>query len=62
MKPKLFILIVAILVGAAGLTVIGIRVQQQEKEEQTRRTVQTTTTNMMRQLKPLTSPPVFPEK
>jgi hypothetical protein len=62
MKPKLFILIVTILVGATGLTVIAIRVQQQAKEEQTRRTVQTTTTNMMRQLKPLTSASIFPEK
>jgi hypothetical protein len=62
MKSKLFILIVTILVGATGLTVIAIRVQQQAKEEQTRRTVQTTTTNMMRQLKPLTTAPIFPEK
>jgi hypothetical protein len=62
MKPKLFILIVTILVGTTGLTLVAIRVQQQAKEEQTRRTVQTTTTNMMRQLKPLTSAPIFPEK
>lgn len=62
MKPKLFILIVTILVGTTGLTLVEIRVQQQAKEEQTRRTVQTTTTNMMRQLKPLTSAPIFPEK
>ena len=62
MKPKLFILIVTILVGTTGLTLVAIRVQQQAKEEQTRRTVQTTTTNMMRQLKPLTAPPIFPEK
>jgi hypothetical protein len=62
MKPKLFILIFTILVGTTGLTVIAIRVQQQAKEEQTRRAVHTTTTNMMRQLKPLTSAPIFPEK
>jgi uncharacterized protein HemX len=62
MKPKFLMLIVAIAVGTTGLTVIAIRVQQQAKEEQTRRTVQTTTTNMMRQLKPLTAPPIFPEK
>ena len=62
MKPKLLMLIVAIAVGTTGLTVIAIRVQQQAREEQTRRTVQTTTTNMMRQLKPLTAPPIFPEK
>ena len=62
MKPKFLILIVAIAVGTTGLTVIAIRVQQQAREEQTRRTVQTTTTNMMRQLKPLTSPFIFPEK
>jgi len=62
MKPKFLILIVAIAVGTTGLTVIAIRVQQQAREEQTRRTVQTTTTNMMRQLKPLTPPPTFPEK
>ena len=62
MKPKFLILIVAIVVGTTGLTVIAIRVRQQAREEQTRRAVQTTTTNMMRQLKPLTSPPIFPEK
>jgi uncharacterized protein HemX len=62
MKPKFLMLIVAIAVGTTGLTVIAIRVQQQAREEQTRRTVQTTTTNMMRQLKPLTAPPIFPEK
>ena len=62
MKPKFLFLIVAIAVGTTGLTVIAIRVQQQAREEQTRRTVQTTTTNMMRQLKPLTSPSIFPEK
>ena len=62
MKPKLLILTVAIVVGATVLTVIAIRVQGQAKEEQTRRTVQTVTTNMMRQLKPLTPPPIFPEK
>jgi hypothetical protein len=62
MKPKLLILIVAIAVGASGLTVIAIRVQQQSKEDEARRTVQSATTNMMRQLKPLTSPPNFPEK
>ena len=62
MKPKFIMLIVAIAVGTTGLTVIAIRVQQQAREEQTRRTVQTTTTNMMRQLKPLTAPPIFPEK
>jgi hypothetical protein len=62
MKTKFLILIVAIAVGTTGLTVIAIRVQQQAREEQTRRTVQTTTTNMMRQLKPLTSPSIFPEK
>ena len=62
MKPKFLMLIVAIAVGASVLTVIVIRVQQQAREEQTRRTVQTTTTNMMRQLKPLTAPAIFPEK
>jgi len=62
MKPKFLMLIVAIAVGTTGLTVIAIRVQQQAREEQTRRTVQKTTTNMMRQLKPLTAPPIFPEK
>ena len=62
MKPKFLMLIVAIAVGTTGLIVIAIRVQQQAREEQTRRTVQTTTTNMMRQLKPLTAPPIFPEK
>ncbi len=62
MKPKLLILTVAIVVGPTVLTVIAIRVQGQAKEEQTRRTVQTVTTNMMRQLKPLTAPPIFPEK
>lgn len=62
MKTKFLILVVAIAVGTTGLTVIAIRVQQQAREEQTRRTVQKTTTNMMRQLKPLTSPSIFPEK
>jgi len=62
MKPKFLMLILAIAAGNTGLTVIAIRVQQQAREEQTRRTVQTTTTNMMRQLKPLTAPPIFPEK
>jgi len=62
MKPKLLILTVAIVVGATVLTVIAIRIQRQAKEEQTRRAVQIVTTNMMRQLKPLTAPPIFPEK
>jgi hypothetical protein len=62
MKPKLLILTVAIFVGATDPTVIASRIQGQAKEEQTRRTVQTVTTNMMRQLKPLTAPPIFPEK
>lgn len=62
MKPKFLILIVAIVVGTTGLGVLAIRVQQRAREEQARHTVQTTTTNMMRQLKPLTSPSIFPEK
>lgn len=62
MKPKLLILTVAIVVGGTVLTVIVIRIQGQAKEAQTRRTVQTVTTNMMRQLKPLTAPAIFPEK
>jgi hypothetical protein len=62
MKPKLVILIAAIAVGGSGVMFVAIHIQQQAKEEHTIRKVQTATTNMMRELKPLTAPPIFPEK
>ena len=62
MKTKLIILIVALVVGASGITIVAVRVQQQAKEEKARQKIQSTTTNMMREMKPLTEPPIFPEK
>lgn len=62
MKPKLIILIVAIVVGATGITIVAVRVQQQAKEEKARQKIQNANTNMMREMKPLTEPPIFPEK
>jgi uncharacterized protein HemX len=62
MKPKVILLIVVLALGGTAITVVSIRVQQQKKDEQTLRNVQATNTNMMQQLKPITSPPIFPEK
>ena len=62
MKPKVILLIVVLALGGTAITVVSIRVQQQKKEEQTLRDVQAANTNMMQQLKPITSPPIFPEK
>jgi uncharacterized protein HemX len=62
MKLKLIILIAAIAVAASGVTFVAIHIQQQAKDEQAIRTVRTATTNMMRELKPLTAPSIFPEK
>lgn len=62
MKVKLFLIIVALAVGASVVTFVVIRVQEQKKEEEVRQKVNTATTNMMREMKPLTAPPIFPEK
>jgi len=62
MKLKLFVIIAAIVVGASTVTVVVMRVQEQKKEEEARQKIHTATTNMMRELKPLTAPPIFPEK
>ena len=62
MKTKLIILIVTLIAGATGITIVAVRVQQHAKEEKTRQKVQPTTTNTTREMKPLTEPPIFPEK
>jgi hypothetical protein len=62
MKPKLILLIVAVVVATSGLTVVTIHYSQRQREEQARRNLHTATTNVMRQLKPDTSPAIFPEK
>jgi len=65
MKTKLIILLVVLLAGAGTITIVAVRVQQQQaREEKARQKVQSTTpnTNMMREMKPLTEPPIFPEK
>lgn len=62
MKPKLILLIVAIVVGTGGLTIVTVQYTQQQREKRARRDVHNATTNVMRQLKPDTSPAIFPEK
>lgn len=62
MKPKLLLLIVVLVLGATAIAVVSVRVQQQKKDEEALRKVQTANTNMMQELKPITSPPIFPEK
>ena len=62
MKTKLIVLIVVLLAGAGAITIVAIRVQQHAREEKARQKVQDSTTNMMREMKPLTEPPIFPEK
>lgn len=62
MKTKLIVLIIVLLAGAGAITIVSVRVQQKTKEEQARQKVQTAPTNTMREMKPLTEPPIFPEK
>ncbi|ODU23786.1 MAG: hypothetical protein ABS95_03120 [Verrucomicrobia bacterium SCN 57-15] len=62
MKLKLILLIAVLAVSAVAITFITIRVLDQRKENEARPNVQTATTNMMQELKPITSPPIFPEK
>ena len=62
MKPKLFILIAAVAIGASTLTVVVIRVHDQLKAAEVRQQAAPVTTDMMSELKPLTAPPIFPEK
>jgi len=62
MKTKLIVLIVILLVGAGAITIVSVRVQQQAKEEKARQKIQSAPTNTMREMKPLTEPPIFPEK
>lgn len=57
-----FLLIAAIALGASSLTIIVIRLLDRSKEVEARQQIQTATTNMMQEMKPLTAPPVFPEK
>jgi flagellar basal body-associated protein FliL len=62
MKTKLIIMIVVLLAGAGAITVVSVRVQQQTKEEKARQKIQNAPTNITREMKPLTEPPIFPEK
>lgn len=62
MKTKLVVLIVALLAGAGAIAIVTMRVQQQTREEKARQKVQEAQKNMMREMKPLTEPPIFPEK
>lgn len=62
MKLKLFILIAAIAVGASSITVVVVRVLDQNSNVEARQEIQSATTNLMREMKPLTAPPLFPEK
>lgn len=62
MKTKLVVIIVLLLAGAGAITIVAVRVQQQTRGEKTRQKVQEAPTNMMREMKPLTEPPIFPEK
>jgi Tfp pilus assembly protein PilV len=62
MKLKRFILIAVVAVGAGSLGIIAIGVLDQKRETEARQEIQTATTNMMKQMKPLTAPPIFPEK
>jgi hypothetical protein len=61
MKSKLFILIAAVAIGASTLTVVVIRVHARLNAAKVRQQADPATTNMMRELKPLTAPPIFPE-
>ena len=62
MKPKLILLIVTLVVATSCLVLLTIRFSQQQREERSRRDAHTTSTNVARQLKPDTSPAIFPEK
>ncbi len=62
MKPKLIVLIVVLLAGAGAITIVTVRIQQQTKEEKARQKLQNAPTNVTREMKPLTEPPIFPEK
>ncbi|HVX91053.1 MAG TPA: hypothetical protein VHC20_05520 [Candidatus Paceibacterota bacterium] len=65
MKTRLIILLVVLLAGAGTITVVAVRLQQQQtRERNARQKVQSATpnTNMMREIKPLAEPPIFPEK
>lgn len=63
MKLKfLLILVAAVALGASSLTIVVIRVLDQRNETEARQQIQTATTNMMREMKPLTAPSIFPEK
>lgn len=62
MKTKLVVLIVVLLAGGGAITIVAVRVQQQTREEKVRQKAQEAQKNMMREMKPLTEPPIFPEK
>lgn len=62
MKTKLIVLIVVLLAGGGAITIVAVRVQQQTKEEKARQKIQNAPTNITREMKPLTEPPIFPEK
>ena len=62
MKTKLIIWIVIAAVVGSGVTILVVHFSQQSREAQAQQEVHTATTNVMRQLKPDTSPPIFPNK
>ena len=62
MNSKLILCVVVAVVTAGGVTIFVVRYSQQNKEAQSQQEVHTATTNVMRQLKPDTSPPSFPNK
>jgi uncharacterized membrane protein len=54
--------IAALAVAAIIITLLVLRVLEQNKEMEAGKQIQSATTNMMREMKPLTAPPIFPEK
>jgi Tfp pilus assembly protein PilV len=58
MKLIFWILVVAVI----GVAVLAIRLYQQNRETRAQQAIHAATTNVMDQLKPDTSPAIFPNK
>ena len=63
MTTKRLILIIAGAVCAGSvIAIVTVRLLDVRQEVETNREIESATTNMMREMKPLTAPPIFPEK
>jgi hypothetical protein len=54
--------IAALAVAAIIITLLVLRVLDRNEEMEAGKQIQPATSNMMREMKPLTAPPIFPEK